>query len=265
MKTGIRAHDITATGIENISDESKEYGIEYLQLVLERSIDGFATGNYTEEYAASIKKELKGSKIAVLGSYVNLSNPNSQELEVELCKFKEKIKYATILNPIVVGSETGVYINGKTNSEEAYQYLLKNVKELVAFAEKNNASVGIEGVHCFVINSPKMMKRLVDDVNSDNLKLIFDPVNLLNAENYINQREIIDEAFSLFADKIAVIHIKDFVIENGGLKTVVPFSGNFDFENLMKNVAKYNLDIPFICEEIDEKQAKETFEKLAKL
>ena len=59
------------------------------------------------------------------------------------------------------------------------------MREIVKEAERYNVNIGIEGVHCFVINTPQKMKRLIDDLDSDNVKVIFDPVNYLNINNYI--------------------------------------------------------------------------------
>ena len=112
MKKGIRGHDIRAEGLSNISLSAKEHSIEYLQLVLEKSIDGFKTGNFTNAYALNIKNKLSGTKIAILGSYINPSNPNDDELTFDIDKSKEKIKYANVLNPIAVGTETGIYKEG---------------------------------------------------------------------------------------------------------------------------------------------------------
>ena len=193
MKKGIRGHDIRANELIDITELAKEHDIQYLQLVLEKSIYGFKTGDFTNKYALSIKKQLGDTKVAVLGSYINPSNPNDDELKVDIEKFKEKIKYATVLNPIAVGTETGIYKEGLTDSEEAYQRVLKTLKEIVAYAEEYGVNVGIEGVHCFVINSPQKMKRLVDDLDSDNVKVIFDPVNYLNLNNYQNQDEMIND------------------------------------------------------------------------
>ena len=84
-------------------------------------------------------------KIAVLGSYINPSNPDDFELNADILKFKEKIKYASILNPIVVGTETGIFKEGLTDSEEAYQKVLNTLKEPVAEAEKNNLISELRG------------------------------------------------------------------------------------------------------------------------
>ena len=265
MKKGIRGHDIQAVGLTNICAMAKEKGIDYLQLVLEKSIDGFSAGDYTEEYAMDIKKQLGDTKVAILGSYINPSNPDDEGLRKDIEKFKEKIKYAVILNPIAVGTETGTYIDGLTDSEDAYQRVLSTMKEIVKEAESQGVNVGIEGVHCFVINTPKKMKRLVDDLDSDNVKVIFDPVNYLNINNYEKQDEMINDMFELFSDKICVLHAKDFIVENGEFKFEKTMEGMLNYQLIFKKLKEHNLDIPVICEEINEDEAKIAFEKLKKI
>ena len=262
MKKGIRGHDVRASGLKSICLTAKKYDIEYLQLVLEKSVEGFSVGNFTVEYATSLKKQLDDIKIAVLGSYINPSNPDDFELNADILKFKEKIKYASILNPIVVGTETGIFKEGLTDSEEAYQKVLNTLKELVAEAEKNNVNIGIEGVHLFVINTPKKMKRLIDDLNSDSVKVIFDPVNYLNKENYQNQDEMINEIFDLLSDKICVLHAKDFTIKNGEFKSAKPTEGLLNYKLIFEKLEEYNLEIPIICEEINEEDSALIFKKL---
>ena len=265
MKRGIRGHDIRAEGLENICVSAKEHGIGYIQLVLERSIDGFKTGDFTEEYARRIKSGLGEAKVAILGSYINPSNPDDDGLRSDIEKFKEKIRYASILNPIAVGTETGIYKEGLTDSEEAYKRVLATLKEIVAEAEKYGVNVGIEGVHCFVINTPQKMKRLVDDLDSDNVKVIFDPVNYLNIDNYMKQDKMIENMFSLFADKICVLHAKDFVIENGEFKAVKPTEGMLNYKLIFEKMKEHNLDLPIICEEINEYEASIALDKLETL
>lgn len=264
MKKGIRGHDINKKGLKSLGKRAKEVGIEYLQLVLEKSIDGFSYGQFSEEYAKELKAELGDTKIAVLGSYINPSNTNEEELKAHLDAFKEKIKYASFLNPIVVGTETGTYIDGKTHTEEAYQYVLGNIKELVAEAEKYGVTVGIEGVHLFVIDSPEIMARLLKDVDSPNIKVIFDPCNLIGIHNYKNQDEIINKVFDLLSDKLTVLHAKDFIVENGEMKSVHPKMGLLNYELIFKRMKEKGLDLPIICEEIDEIKALEAFERLKK-
>ncbi|MCR4692539.1 MAG: sugar phosphate isomerase/epimerase [Firmicutes bacterium] len=262
MKKGIRGHDVTERGIENICKKCLSKDITYLQLVLEKSIEDFKFGEFTEEYANSIKAQIGNVKIAILGSYINPSNPNDDELKKDIEKFKEKIRYASILKPIAVGTETGIYKEGLTNTEEAYQRVLLTFKELTKEVEKFGVSIAIEGVHCFVINTPKKLKRLLDDLNSDNVKVIFDPVNYLNIKNYKNQDEIIRETFDLLWDKICVIHAKDFIFENGEFCFRKPTEGLLNYKLIFEKMKEYNLEIPIICEEISDSDAVIAFRKL---
>ena len=265
MKKGIRAHDVGAKGIENICQWCENNDVSYLQLVLEKSFDDFSFGNFSEEYAKSLKSKLKNTKIAVLGSYINPSNPDDEGLSKDIEKFKEKIRYASVLEPIVVGTETGPYKEGLTNSEEAYQRVLKTMKEVVKEAEKYGVFVGIEGVHCFVINTPQKMRRLIDDLNSDNTRVIFDPVNYLNIDNYTEQDKMINDVFELLSDKLCAVHAKDFVVENGRLKGVIPGEGMLNYELIIRNLKVHNLDIPIISEEIDDQKAVVGFSNLEKI
>ena len=265
MKKGIRGHDVRAKGIKSISERCKEVGIEYVQLVMEKSIEGFSSVSFSKEYAESIKNDLGDVKIAVLGSYINPSCPDNETLRTYLNKFKEKIAYASVLSPIVVGTETGTYIEGKTHTEEAYQFLLKNIKELVAEAEKYNVKVGIEGVHLFVINTPQMLSRLIKDVDSENILAIFDPCNYINIDNYKDQDKMINSMFDLLADKICCIHAKDFVIENGKMKRVDPGEGLLNYDLIFKRAKECGLDVPVICEEINEDLAVSAFERLSRI
>ena len=265
MKKGIRGHDVRAFGLKNVCATAKNNNIEYIQVVLEKSIDDFKTGKFSEQYAMSLKNELEDMNIAILGSYINPSNPDEIQLQADIDKFKEKIKYASILKPIAVGTETGMYKEGLTDSEEAYQRVLETMREIVAYAEENDVNVGIEGVHCFVINTPQKMKRLVDDLDSDNVRVIFDPVNYLNISNYQYQDDMIKDMFSLLSDKICVLHAKDFVVENGEFKTVRPAEGMLNYKLIFDKMKEHNLDIPIISEEINEDEAVTAFENLEKL
>ena len=87
----------------------------------------------------------------------------------------------------------------------------------------------------------------------------FDPVNLLNINNYRNQDGIITEMFELLADRICVIHAKDFAVEGGAFKTAKQTYGKLNYKLILEKMEEYSLDIPIICEEIDEETALAAF------
>ena len=126
------------------------------------------------------------------------------------------------------------------------------MKKLVSAAEEIGVNVGIEGVHFHVINTPTKMKRLVDDLNSPNVRVIFDPVNYINTANYKNQDEIINTHFDLLGEKTKLLHLKDFKLVDGEVAYEFPCDGLLNKELLWDKLKQYNPDIAVILEEVKE-------------
>lgn len=140
------------------------------------------------------------------------------------------------------------------------------MRELLSVAEELDVKIGIEGVWCFVINSPGRMKRLADDLNSENIRVIFDPVNYLNGDtNYKNQSRMIDEFFELLGDRVCAIHLKDFSIENDKKIFTNPCKGELDHKRLFEYMKKVNPNLPIILEETKEKELSKVKESCQKL
>ena len=65
MKKGIRFHDITASCVEDRLRYCKENGVEYIQLVLEKAVEDFRSGEFRGEYAEELRARFSSAKIAV--------------------------------------------------------------------------------------------------------------------------------------------------------------------------------------------------------
>ena len=246
MNYGMRCHDICPKGdIDTVLDAVKNNGIHQIQLALGKSIDGFDFnyGHYSPGLARMIRKKLEERDIhvAVLGCYINPTNPDEGARQAEVRKFIEHLKYARTIGADMVGTETGRYdaafnVVPYTYTEGCYQLLLKSMREIVSAAEKLGVIVGVEAVHDHTLYSPEMMRRFLEDIDSPNVEAILDPVNLISAENYKDQDEVINKAFRLYGDRISVIHVKDFAIQDGEPVFANVGDGLFHYEPLMKNL-----------------------------
>jgi sugar phosphate isomerase/epimerase len=260
---GIRAHDIENTTIEDLADKISEKDIQYIQLALLRSVKDHevTTRNMNIGMARDIGNAFRNQNIniAVLGCYINMIHPDLDERRKALDFFKAHIRYAKAFGALTVGSETGaatpeVQYTEKNFEEEAFNNAVESVKELVKEAEKHGVIVTIEGGINHPIYAPKMMKKLIDEVNSDNMQIILDVVNYLFPDNASveTQHEIIDEAFDLLGDKITVIHAKDFVIKDKEKQIVPVGQGDMDYEYLMAKIKNEKPGIPILLEETQE-------------
>ena len=149
------------------------------------------------------------------------------------------IRFASLLGAGVVGTETGApneeYRHDEnTHTEEALQLFIKNLRPIVDYAEKMGVIVAIEPVYKHIVCNPKRARRVLDAIDSPNLQIIFDPVNLLDICNYRERDAIIAEAIELLGDDVAMIHIKDFVVEDGTLKSVAAGTGEMDYTQIIR-------------------------------
>ncbi len=251
MKLGIRAHDLgTFSNAFELAKKAKEYGFDCVQLILRKSL---GEENLTKDLAEIIKRDFahSGVEIKMLGAYFNIIDGKKTRDDIDY--FKKNLKYAKYFGCSLVGSETGSYSKGRvydqnTQSEEAYRTVLETVRELVNEAAKFGVFVAIEGAWYHVISDCQKMKRLIDDLNSPHLKVIFDLYNLVNLNNYHEQRKIIDEAFALYGDRIVLIHAKDFIVDKDDLKQVSLGKGIYDYPYLINKLKKEKSDITFIFE-----------------
>ena len=82
--------------------------------------------------------------------------------------------------------------------------------------------------------NPKRARKVLDEIASPNLQIIFDPVNLLDISNYQNRDVIIEEAIELLGDDIAMVHMKDFVVQDGKLVSVAAGTGEMNYEKIIR-------------------------------
>ena len=102
------------------------------------------------------------------------------------------------------------------------------------YAEKMGVIFAIEPVYKHIVCDPKRARRVLDEIDSPNLQIIFDPVNLLDISNYQDRAEIIHEAIDLLGQDIAVVHIKDFRIEDGNMVSVAAGTGEMDYGEIIR-------------------------------
>jgi sugar phosphate isomerase/epimerase len=257
MRIGVRCHDVIHSNLEELSEKVGEKNLKGVQLAIKKIKTGFDMNkaHITPGMAKNFRDVFAKNNVSIslLGCYINLAHPDDAELNKLLDYFKEHIRFARDFGCSIVGTETGAlnreYVYGpENNTEEAFQRTLNSVKVLVEEAEKFGVIVGIEAVTKHVINTPERTKRILDSIKSNNLQVIFDPVNLLDENNYKNQDEIIKKSFELFGDRIVIIHAKDFVIEDNQAKVVPIGKGLLNYQLVISLIKERNPYIDILLE-----------------
>lgn len=252
LKLGMRGHDISCAGIEEAAAAAKAGGVEYIQLALRKTMGDieWKNGMFSVGFAEYIRRTLDEAnvRISVLGCYINLLDEGSA-LDTQTEMFREMLKFAKYCNAGAVGLESGFCGDAeKTHSEENYKKFVSRFAPLAAEAEKLGVMIAVEPVSIHTLYTPQRVKRFLDDLASPNVSVIYDAVNALTVQDAARQRSFMDECFEAYGEKIAFIHLKDFVLENGAKREVQAGTGEFDFGYLFSWIKKNKPHIDMILD-----------------
>ncbi len=252
MQLGIRVHDGEKLPLEKLLPIISDRGFACGHIALSKSISEYSTAvsALTPGLAMYIRDLFAKNSldIAVLGCYLNLANPDKVRLAEIIEKYKAHIRFATHLGCGVVGTETGApnteyKYEPACHSDEALEIFIDNLRPIVEYAEKMGVIFAIEPVWKHIVYSPERARTVLDRINSPNLQIIFDPVNLLCYDNYKECDNIFRRAIELLGKDIAVVHIKDFEVRDNELVSVAAGAGEMDYTRIMKFIKK---EKPFI-------------------
>ncbi len=258
MNLAIRAHDLGVKGTTDILDRLSAYEIGGLQLVCYKSFADipYAPGGITEKRAAEIGGAFSkaGKRVELIGAYFNPVHSNLQKRETGIAVFKDYIGHAKALKCDIVGSETGSYnddkwtYHPKNRAEEALRAVVATFRELCREAGRFKVNVGIEGASGHVCYDVKTLKRAVDEISAENLRVIFDLYNFLDETNAKNYLDILDEGIETFGDRIRCFHIKDCKFTKDGPVQCAAGEGELNFQAIFSAIKRHNPDAVLILE-----------------
>lgn len=251
---GIRAHDFPIfDDLDQLATELYNDKLNNIQFspkfsLKKSTVNGTKMSFGMAYYAQKILSQ-KEINIAILGCYVNLIHPDEEQRAMAIELFQSYLSYAKAMHCPLVASETGsidnIFQPHKENwTEKVFELTVKQIKKLTDTAEKLGMLVGIEPGVNHPIYSVATTKRLINEVNSPNLKIIFDPMNLiLKATD--SEAAILKNGIEEFGDKIYAFHIKDYAFNNGQ-KIVVPFGEGLAPMNEIANIIENYKAKPYV-------------------
>lgn len=249
MQLGIRLHDVNAAlggaeqTLEARAARAREEGFSCVHLALSKVIRGvtFDEGALTEGLAFHTKRVFaqNGLDVAVLGCYLNLAHPDPEKLRDIQSRYYGHLRVAALMGAGVVGTETGApnpeyKLDADTHGREALETFIRNLAPVVACAEHWGVSVAIEPVWKHIVCDADRALAVLRAIQSPNLRIILDPVNLLYAGNADDRERVIGEAMDKLCDRIAVVHLKDFVRAGEELRACAAGTGEMDYTAILR-------------------------------
>ncbi|NLK76072.1 MAG: sugar phosphate isomerase/epimerase [Clostridiales bacterium] len=258
LSIGMRAHDMPAANFEELISKIGGLDLKCIQLALKKSITDISVENeaLTPGLAFHLKKILHDNNVnvSVLGCYLNMATPDEEELKQSIVTYKANMRFAKYLGCAMVGTETGAVnveykYTPENRTDKALEILVKSVAELADYADKLGVTFGIEPVSNHIIYDVKRARQLLDIIDSPNVQIILDPINIFTEENYVNQEEIMEEAFDLLGENIIAVHVKDFIIKDNKKIGVPIGEGIFNYDKLLSLLKKHKPYIHVLMED----------------
>lgn len=267
MQLGIRLHDIAEAPLAERLKIAKSQGFVCGHIALNKVIKEFSVADeaLTPGFGMHIQKMFddEGIEIAVLGNYLNLATPDEDELQRSVRRYMAHIRMASVMKVGVIGTETGAVnkeykFEAYNHSDKSLDLLVERLRPIVDYAEKMGVIMAIEPVWKHIVSTPGRAREVLDRISSPNLQIIFDPVNLLYCGNYERQDEVFEEAMELLGPDIAVVHLKDYVIEDTKMKSVAAGRGLMNYKNILRFIKKQKPFIHVTLENTTPENAVET-------
>ena len=249
LQIGIRLHDVNASlseedqTIEARAKKAQEEGFSCVHLALQKVIQGvtFDDSSLTEGLAHQLRRlfDRYGLNIAVLGCYLNLATPDAEKLREFQRRYIAHMRVASLCGAGLVGTETGApniayKLDANTHSDAALKTFLYNLEPVIDAAEHYGVSFAIEPVWNHIVYDADRALAVLKSVGSPNLRIIFDPVNLLSPDNADDREAVIREAMEKLCEHIAMVHLKDFVRRDGKLVSVAAGDGEMEYSSFLR-------------------------------
>ena len=249
MQIGIRLHDVNAQGttadktLEARAAKARQEGFSCVHLALAKCVEGvtFDHAALTEGLASYIRRVFRENEldVAVLGCYLNLAHPDTEKVREFQSRYYGNLRVASVAGIGMVGTETGApnaayQYDSSTHSDEAFDTFIRNLEPVVECAEHYGVTMAIEPVWNHIIWNADRAVQALKSIGSRNLRIIFDPVNLLCAKNADERERIIGEAMEKLCDDIAMVHLKDFTRRDGKLISIAAGTGEMDYRQILR-------------------------------
>jgi sugar phosphate isomerase/epimerase len=253
VKIGVRAHDFGRKPAAELAHIIAGYGFNATQLAAQKAISGVESyRSLGEGECAEIARAFaaEGIEIAVLGCYIEPALVDRDERLAQVELFGAGLRAARTIGAKCVGTETTRFEGADGDRQARYALLLDSVLRMAEAAEKEDVDIAIEPVHYHTLNTAELTFRLLREVGSDRVGVIFDPVNLLHPSLVRTQAAFWEECLDAFGGKVRAVHVKDARLGETGYCSCPLGEGVMDYEAVMGGLFRRGIDVPLLREEL---------------
>ncbi|MGM0239824.1 sugar phosphate isomerase/epimerase family protein [Enterococcus sp. AZ103] len=227
---------ISASGFDTIQFNFANVGLSSLP----KSIDN--------QVIEDIKKLCKksGVEIALISGTFNTLELNKIKREENLKGFEQVVKACNKLGVPYVSISTGSFNQADfwsphpdNHTEKAWQLLHESLTEMLEIAKENQVTIVFEPEQANVVSSTKDSLRLINMFDSEYLKVLYDPANIVTTADADNQLGKIKSSLEQLKDVIAIAHCKDAYVTKKEIKFAPVGKGTIPLNDYLTELTKF--------------------------
>ena len=139
-------------------------------------------------------------------------------------------------------------------TDEIWTRLVAGTAEVAAAAEELEINLGFHSFNLGPWDSPEQHRRLIDDVASPRMKVLFDPVNMMGHRHVLDTTGFLDHCFDLLGADIIGAHAKDVDIDRSHwvikIDEIPPGTGTLDYETFLRRMDQVGGDTVLTIEHL---------------
>ena len=252
MQVGLMEGTIRRKTLETSLDAVLEHRVHHLQYHVSTSGPS----------SADIRKQIdtRGIQISALSGTYNMIDPVVQKRQAGLKMLRFVAEQCEVLGTSVITLCTGSRdpqsmwrAHPDNNTPEAWQDMVESMEQALQVAEEYNVTLAFEPEVSNVVDSAKKARRLLDEMQSPYLKVVMDGANIFHKGELPKMQEILDEAFTLLGDDIALAHAKD-LDQDGQAGHLAAGTGLLDYDQYIGLLDEFGYDGAVVLHGLSEEQ-----------
>jgi len=262
MQLGIFITTFNRPSLEETLDAVQAHGLEYIQFDvvcagLPEMPDQIDDATIQRVQAATAQR---GLKLAALSGMYNMIHPDLEQRRTGMRRLGVLIAAARALGTDIVTLCTGtrdpvnMWRRHPANDEpEAWTDVRAAMMEATRLAEAHDVTLAFEPEVSNVVDSAHKARRLLDEVGSSHLKVVFDGANIFHKGELPRMRDMLTEAVDLLAGDIVIAHAKD-LDRDGEAGHLAAGHGLLDYGHYIGQLHRVGFTGPILLHGLSEEQ-----------
>jgi sugar phosphate isomerase/epimerase len=218
MQIGIFEKVFYRPTLDATLDAVREHGLAAVQFDLASAGLPSMPDWIEPEQAARIRNALvaRGITMAAISGTFNIIHPDEAVRRDGMRRLRVLAAACPLLGTRVITLSTGTRDTANmwrghpdNASPAAWRDVVAAMAEIAAIGEESDVVMAFEPEVNNVVDSARKARRLLDELRSRHIGVVIDGANVFHAGELARMAEILDEAFDLLGDHIALAHAKD--------------------------------------------------------